>query len=371
MRWIDHYLVYTGEFESPTIFHKWVGFFMLSSVLGRRVYLPFGNKQLFPNLFVVLVAGSARCRKTTAAEIGVKMLKQIENVVFFPSKFTEATMWRFAHDMTEKMGDAVFVIYADELCVLMREKDEDLIALLTKWYGGPDEDGKATKTQGEDYPKNICINFLTTTTVSDFVKIFPTASLERGFLPRLAVIFAVEPRKRNSWPKLREDMEEGLIRDLMAYNQLTGPMKMTVRALEWWDKWYQSFPWTQDEVLDGFYGRKGDMILKLAILYGIMNHREVMAIDREDLELALQDVEALENTTAKIFKIISDPTFLFQVERIVGQLRKLNGSANKRTLMRSLGLRKEIMDAALKFLLDIGKVFFDAYTGHYKLKEEQ
>ena len=76
MKWLEKYLEYTEDQESPSIFHLWVGLSLISAVLGRRVWIDRGYYFLFPNLYVVLVAGSARARKSTALGIGVGLLKK-------------------------------------------------------------------------------------------------------------------------------------------------------------------------------------------------------------------------------------------------------------------------------------------------------
>ena len=69
--------------ESPRIFHIWSAIFAVSAALGRRCYLPFGTGEIFPNHYVLLI-GTPGTRKTTAANIGKRILAKSTGVRFAP-----------------------------------------------------------------------------------------------------------------------------------------------------------------------------------------------------------------------------------------------------------------------------------------------
>ena len=50
----DLYFEYTGETESPQIYHRWCALSMVGALLGRRVYLPFGHAPIYPNMYIML-----------------------------------------------------------------------------------------------------------------------------------------------------------------------------------------------------------------------------------------------------------------------------------------------------------------------------
>ena len=72
------YLNYTRAQESPELFHLWTGTTILAAALGRKCWINRGYYRLYPNLFCILVAGSAKCRKSTAVNIGVRLLTDID-----------------------------------------------------------------------------------------------------------------------------------------------------------------------------------------------------------------------------------------------------------------------------------------------------
>ena len=78
--WIRHYLEFTKGMESPEIFHFWVAISLIATSLGRDVYLDRGYFKLYPNMFIVLLAESEECAKSTAIKIGVNMILRADEM---------------------------------------------------------------------------------------------------------------------------------------------------------------------------------------------------------------------------------------------------------------------------------------------------
>ena len=75
--WIDKYLVYSSNTEPPAMFHLWTAISVISSVLQRKCYFPWGTLTFYPNMYVVLV-GPPAARKGTAMNIGKKILDDMK-----------------------------------------------------------------------------------------------------------------------------------------------------------------------------------------------------------------------------------------------------------------------------------------------------
>ena len=73
--WLSSYLIYTEKQESPEKLHFWVGLSVLSAALKRQVWIDKGYYKLYSNIYVLLVAESAMLRKSTAMDIGVKLVR--------------------------------------------------------------------------------------------------------------------------------------------------------------------------------------------------------------------------------------------------------------------------------------------------------
>ena len=72
---ITNYLKYTSKQESPTQFHFWSAVSMLSASIGRSITLRRGFYDLYPNFIIILVAGSALSRKSSAINVGIRLLR--------------------------------------------------------------------------------------------------------------------------------------------------------------------------------------------------------------------------------------------------------------------------------------------------------
>ena len=64
--------------EAPEHFHFFVATSLISAVLGRKIYLPWGTRNLFPNTYVTLIGNSTVTRKTTSIDAGKAILSELE-----------------------------------------------------------------------------------------------------------------------------------------------------------------------------------------------------------------------------------------------------------------------------------------------------
>ncbi|KKL16209.1 hypothetical protein LCGC14_2497870, partial [marine sediment metagenome] len=68
--WVSGYIEYSQETESPLSYHVWTGISLLAAALQRRVYIRWGYEILYPNMYIVLVGPSGKCRKGSAMNLG-------------------------------------------------------------------------------------------------------------------------------------------------------------------------------------------------------------------------------------------------------------------------------------------------------------
>lgn len=75
--WLDDYINYSRYWSPRSFdgFHEAVGIWVLSTVAARRVMVYFGKEQFTP-LFIALAGRSTIHAKTTAAEIGIEVLRE-------------------------------------------------------------------------------------------------------------------------------------------------------------------------------------------------------------------------------------------------------------------------------------------------------
>ena len=77
--------------ESPYSYVRMSTYGMVSTMLGRKVYMPYGCRLLYPNLYVVLV-GEPATRKSTVINTCRRMLQAAGHVAFSPTHLSRSRL---------------------------------------------------------------------------------------------------------------------------------------------------------------------------------------------------------------------------------------------------------------------------------------
>ncbi len=94
MSFLRDYLEYSTGNEAPEMFHVWGGYVALSAAISRRVWLPFEDTAIFPNIYVMFV-GPAGNGKTWAMRKVKRVLAELSDVPISGSVETPPGLWRF------------------------------------------------------------------------------------------------------------------------------------------------------------------------------------------------------------------------------------------------------------------------------------
>lgn len=126
--WLESYLVYTEKQESPEKLHFWIGLSALSAALKRQVWMNRGYYKLYPNTYVLLVAESAMLRKSTAMDIGIKLVRDaVPDIHYISGSMTPEGLMKHMNRIKVGTGengkpivryDSHILIHADELAEL-------------------------------------------------------------------------------------------------------------------------------------------------------------------------------------------------------------------------------------------------------------
>jgi hypothetical protein len=325
--WIKSYLEYTSSQESPERFHTWSALSAISSALARKVFMYRGHYTLFPNQYVVLVSESARCRKTTAANIAVNMLKRT-GADMLVEKLTMQYLSKHLCEIAKKngTGDSNISIYSPELSNFLGSDayNSGLISMLTSVYDCPETWEYRTKNAGIDILKNVCVNILGCTTMEWMSQHLPGDTVEGGFTGRVIFVVSDEPKCRNAWPELSQDeliMKDRLIHDLTQIAKLRGVYTVTPEAKEFYTKWYETVKDPEDARLKPYYGRKGDHVLKVAIAFAASNGDELL-LTKEHIVLALNALMDVEQLMPHAFRGVAYSKTSKDADRILRHIEK-------------------------------------------------
>lgn len=302
--WLTEYLKYVKKQESPVLFHTWVAFSQVASALGRNVFYDYGYFNVYPNLYIILVAESAKDRKSTALRIGTGILDLIDNAPpILAEKITpEAIVQQLessgmTKDERGELQDCECVISAEELSVFLGEDafGSGTAALLTRFFDCPDKWKKATKGEGVEYLHDVVVNLIGATTPDWLRRCIPHDAVGGGFISRFIFVNALKGGILVPRPKLTPELmqiKSNLIHDLSGIRQLNGEFKMDEDAGEHFDKWY--YNWMK-KIKDaaGYEPKKHVFVLKLAMIISACR-ADKLEIKLEDIKAALKHLSELE-----------------------------------------------------------------------------
>lgn len=341
--WLSSYDEYTEEQESPSLFHFWVGTAIIAAVLERRCWIHRGYYTLYPNLYIVLIGASARVRKTSAINIGFELYREaIPKGVMVSQKTTpEALISIFVEGFKERAVSGGTIV-SDELGVFLggQSKNMDLMQLLTKWYDCPKHFEYHTMMRGKELMNNVYCSMIAGTTPDWLKDSMPKHAVGGGFTSRIIFVYQDKPEKLVAFPEVTPKMEmlKGkLIHDLKVIYKMGGQFKLTEKAKEWYEEWYtkvfkpETTPYT---TLDGYFGRKHDTLLKVAMSMSASKSGSLV-IDDVELMMALKALNKNE-------EYLPDTLRLIQMTQVGEEMEKVYRTVCRREEIEFIHLCRQV-----------------------------
>src|SRR6266571_5580946 len=170
--WLESYLEFTSNQESPEKLHLWTGLVVISGAIRRRLFMDRGVYRLYPNIYVIIVAESARIRKSTAMTIGMNLLKDsIKDVYYMSGSMTPEGLIKVLNrppvvtapdenDPTKLTISPIrsdVVVHSDELANLFsydKQRASRMAILLTQMYDAEEDYVHTTKTDSKIILRN-------------------------------------------------------------------------------------------------------------------------------------------------------------------------------------------------------------------------
>lgn len=287
--------------------------------MGRKCYIERGYYRLYPNIFCILVAGSATCRKSTAVNIGVRFLRTISSTRIIGGKITpEQFIAEFEESRELIIGSdppayrtPPILVYSPELSVFLTKANygESMIHNLTDLYDCPDEWPYKTKNSGKYLLKDVYLSILAATTPTGVNNGIPPAAMEEGFGSRTILPFQADTDKDphlfpSKDPKIilaKLRMEDELRKQLLDISRINGEFTFTQEAIEWSESWYAQHLKAPpaDKRLSGMHGRKHDHVFRVAMVLAAATGSTV--IEQSQCEAALMALNNIEQLAPGAF----------------------------------------------------------------------
>lgn len=320
--WLDAYLEYVENTESPISYHTWCGLATIAGALQRKVYLRWGIGQvIYPNLYVVLIGASGRTRKGVALGIAKDILRQVGGVTIAPEsssgkQSTILVMKRAGLDFVDPTDSKTkrhcsVTAFSEELSVFLGQGDIAYLSSLTDWYDSKDDWEYETVGRGKDSIKGVCLNLVGGTAPDWIQSMIPHEAVGGGFTSR--VIFIVEEAKRKIVPEhtmtVREmELQSMLVRDLERINNLKGEVLMTREAKQLYVDWYtretekaeSGHPAVDDPRFSGYNERRATHLRKLLLVCSAARGDDLL-IQPDDFNRAVRLLEGAEKNMYKTF----------------------------------------------------------------------
>jgi hypothetical protein len=315
--WLSAFLDYASYGEAPRHVYFWVGAATVAGALRRKVWIDQAYFQWYPNLYVVLVAPPGIVSKSTTADLGMALLRQVPGVRFGPAVITwqalvqsfagaaEAFEWNGAYHTMSPM-----TISSSEFGNLLNPHDKDMVDMLVNLWDGKSFQ-KKTKMSGDDEVVNPWLNIVACTTPEWIAGSFPEYMIGGGFTSRCIFVYAEEKERYVAYPRMAvpADLSEraaALVHDLeWISTKLCGEYRLDNAAIAWGTKWYEQHYSVDAAKLDpsrygGYVARKQTHIHKLAMILAA-SQRDDLVITVDDLQTANSMVTTLESEMPKVF----------------------------------------------------------------------
>lgn len=95
--------------DAPTVFHRATAYAVYGALLSTgstRLRIASGPEPMWPNLWMVLVGGSAQSRKTTSIHFGTVVARLADKVIVAPDSFTPEGFAEYLYQLQEGFNDA-------------------------------------------------------------------------------------------------------------------------------------------------------------------------------------------------------------------------------------------------------------------------
>lgn len=348
--WVTAYLRYTEHSEAPDIFRKWTAIATIAGALRRRVWLNMGTFSWYPNFYICLVAPPGVAGKSTTADVGISLLRQVPGINFGPNV---ATWQALVTSLTESredypLPDGEFVpmcaitISSAELGNFLRPEDQEMVTLLTDLYDcREDVFKKVTKGGGDEIIVNHWINLIGCTTPAWIASNWGRYFIGGGFSSRMIFLFADHKRQLIAYPRRANGVEPGLrqslIDDLTEIAEIQGEFELTEEAYIWGTAWYENHnagdnPLRLDPRTQGYWSRKQMHMHKTAMVLSAAR-RDTRVITLEDLRDAERYLQEVEPDMLAVFGEMNHELVADQMALVLEAIRS-RGPLAKTTLYR-------------------------------------
>lgn len=345
--WLRDYAEYSRFVEIPMSYSLFCSLVVLGAALGRRVFLPEGHHNIYPNLSTLLIGPPAKLHKSTAVNMAKKLVIQTQLCSVFPDKLTPEAL------ITElKLNGLEQFIGASELSMFFGKQryNEGLIPTFLKMLDTEDVPVKvSTQARGTEEVTGATLYMIGGSTMSLLIGSSAKEVTSSGFLSRFCPVVEDDTDRCFAFPQKADVVYENrMVLTLERLRRMAGPVTFPPQAYKWYEGWYQQ-RWKQLKTIDDedvvqSLGRGGVHVKKIAIALHAADHGD-LAVCVKCLEMANTLLEYTEARIPKIIKAVTMPVKGGDADVVLAFIKKNGGAVDHSRLLR--GLSSKGLDAQM------------------------
>jgi hypothetical protein len=263
-------------------------------------------------------------------------------------------MIHFLKNRSEKQGTAEGIIHASEFSVFFGKcaQDPAIIQILSDLYDCPDNWDYTTLARGQEKLEKVCITMLGGSTHDWFRTSLPEDALGGGFFSRLICVAREESGKRTPFPEDTVTPElmrkrANCVEDLKSIHQMCGEFSWDQDAKVLYADWYMNYFVTAGipAVMRGYIGRKGDLLIKLAMLASA-SHSSNRVISTRDFQFALACLNENEQFLPTLVRTLGTTEEGKRSNRVLEIIKK-QGTVSHSVLLQNVSHQMSAQDVKL------------------------
>ncbi|MBA7482824.1 hypothetical protein ES707_18323 [subsurface metagenome] len=347
----DYIDMFSEVTDTPEAFLFWGAMVTLSTILGKRVWVPWEARKLYSNIWCVFLAPSG-FRKGTGIDIPTLLLKRVDETLLLPQVGSEEGLTKTLD--SHEGRDTGFVRW-QEFSKILRSwsNKQSWQASQEFWIDLWDSKPLRKKLSGGEFKiPTTSISFLSACTPKSFSTFFSPEDLEGGFFGRVYLITSLKKRKYFPIPPSidrKGDVNE-LVKELHDIKEyFTGELSYK-RIEDSFNHWAKKIQANHEEgFLDSFYSRIETHAMKLAMIYeaGLTRKAEIR---EESFNYA---TKALDFLIASAQPLVSEEIGLSEGEKRINHIAKWvqeKREAPRSTIMQTFHINAWEMDNIEKTL---------------------
>ncbi len=279
MNFLQNFCRLLEKTEVPPRFAIWCGVSALLAMMERRIWIEQGIYTIYPNFFIVLIAGSGQ-KKSTAINLAARLLRKVDpgpkiiaQMVTPEGLITGIKNVRTDDSKEMYKQSSGGIIIADELVTLIdrRTIERGLGKVLTTLYDCNDVFEYQTVARGIERLHGSYLSLLGGTTVELIKDSIPLQSVGGGLTSRIIFVYDDSIPAPVPWVDYDRELvqiEEDLIHYLQGLASLNGPIRVTDTARKFYEHDYREFytsGFRMNPYLRGYANRRHTHFFKLSI----------------------------------------------------------------------------------------------------------